>query len=385
MSSNESNNTGIFFSGTLSDGKLLFRDIEYRLGEEMFQGPFYHDDSTVIYMTNDSDKNMTSTRESYYAMNLSDMSSEQIVQIPALTVDSGSSVTIQNNYYTCPARENENGELVNYLTEIQFDKHQANVLLEMKLQIPFVYFSKLNDEEFIMLTHKQYNGTGLYSEVQRFNVVSNEFMPLISCILDVEPSNDGEMIEQICARDGHIVVVRNKQHNGKIMRYIQVYTREGILESEISSNELDRYLYDTRTLRVIANGNYFYMINWRMETKLFKSVEGNLIETDLGVQKSYPLSYYENATYSEKLDRVYFISHEERENGGTPTFLYALDTTNGVVIKWGIDFGDGCTRLSGGMVDLYGNLVLMVHTSDDINYENPKYFYVDATSLLLNP
>jgi hypothetical protein len=248
----------------------------------------------------------------YFSYNMDEKKTRKIGTTEMLTVGSASYVIMQDRYYYFTQKVIINGNETIRLLKLDSKNNTLSITKSSKTNeesSPFVYLSKLNENEFLMV-----DMIGFKTQVVRYNCNTDESVEIISATGKmVNNIQTGNLLSKACAMDGKIYVLIHVITEQTNEYQINVYDREGKQIKTISADAAKPLFENTSPLRMVGIGGYIVLENWNMKSAIYK-ISGNEIvpivppEEKVDVFISGMESYY-----SSQNNKYIFFKHQRTD------------------------------------------------------------------------
>ena len=216
---------------------------------------------------------------------------------------------------------------------------------------PFVYMSKLNENEFIATVVKpeksnyttntaanttrviKYNGTTGKSET----IIENKYV-----YTDGEADSAGTLLESVCGMDGKIYAVGRQMEANEWHYYFYTYDDQGSLLSRIEAPAIEHTMKNEAIHGFYVVGNYFTLVRYASGTQALYKVSDNQVELVIEHDEKMAFPNMNNFYSSEKISYIYYSANRyargsEYQNTTDKSPIYALNITTGEIKEVYVD------------------------------------------------
>lgn len=262
---------------------------------------------------------------------------------------SGSSVTMHNRYlYKWASYSDDSsagGMQDNKLTCLDVEKQEIQVIETLSLNTPFIFLSKLNEDEFISsycTIENKSEKTTTVSVISKYNIKTGMKTEIIHESYRNEESwknSEGILLENITAIDNKIYAFGRTRENSQYRYYLYVYDTNGKLEEKRSVQGLADILDNAQMYTIYVIGNYLMFVTWESSSYYIYKMGTNSIEQKMKGEYSktiftvsddscnssdFPYIYYYNTLYTEDSKPNYYVYGIEQSTGKAKCIELAL-------------------------------------------------------------
>jgi len=317
----------------------------------------------------------------------------ELGQIEGLQVSSGDSVVMhKTSCYTCWSRGSagntgyQNSDVDNLLIKLDASSNTMKILKEDKNAFsPFIYFSKLNEDEFLMLGMSS-SGNQSFSTVKKYDTRTESSSVLIQESYkndNVMKNSTGRLIEAISCCDGKIYALGRQKVNTAYKFQLLCYAEDGTLQSSIDAQAVEDFIGNNNLLDFHMVGNYFTLEVYGMAIgKQIFHVDGQTITPLLAQDEGRNIAV--NSYSQQKNPFIFYYSVPQPQKGQDESKLMVnefsvLDTRTGAITVCRNNFDAKHPSLDTMTCDENGNLLLTVEPSL-YTKNDPQTYYVPRSA-----